>query len=103
MKENELERAHDASGVSRRAFVGSALASAVAVLPSEAAQANTPGATSLECNLTINGQNQTLHIDARTTLLDLLREHLQMTGTKKGCDHGQCGACTVLINGKRIN
>ncbi|MDB5008427.1 MAG: hypothetical protein JWQ84_1711 [Mucilaginibacter sp.] len=53
--------------------------------------------------LTINGQKRNLNIDPRTTLLDLLRENLQMPGTKKGCDHGQCGACTVLVNGRRIN
>ncbi len=44
-----------------------------------------------------------LRLDPRTSLLDLLREHLQLTGSKKGCDHGQCGACTVLVNGRRIN
>ena len=53
--------------------------------------------------LKINGQEHTLQIDPRTTLLDALREHLQLTGSKKGCDHGQCGACTVLVNGRRIN
>jgi xanthine dehydrogenase YagT iron-sulfur-binding subunit len=53
--------------------------------------------------LTINGHVQMLEIDVRTSLLDALREHLHLTGTKKGCDHGQCGACTVLINGRRIN
>jgi xanthine dehydrogenase YagT iron-sulfur-binding subunit len=53
--------------------------------------------------LTINGAGHTLDVDSRTSLLDVLREHLHLTGTKKGCDHGQCGACTVLINGRRIN
>ncbi len=53
--------------------------------------------------LTINGQTKTLQIAPWTSLLDALREYLNLTGTKKGCDHGQCGACTVLINGKRIN
>jgi xanthine dehydrogenase YagT iron-sulfur-binding subunit len=53
--------------------------------------------------LKINGKEHELEIDPRTTLLDALREHLQMTGSKKGCDHGQCGACTVLVNGRRIN
>ena len=53
--------------------------------------------------LKVNGQPSNLELDPRTSLLDALREHLHLTGTKKGCDHGQCGACTVLINGQRIN
>jgi xanthine dehydrogenase YagT iron-sulfur-binding subunit len=53
--------------------------------------------------LRINGSSHTLTLDPRTTLLDALREHLALTGSKKGCDHGQCGACTVLIDGRRIN
>jgi len=57
----------------------------------------------LKVTLKINGQERALEIDPRTTLLDALREHLQLTGSKKGCDHGQCGACTVLVNGRRIN
>jgi xanthine dehydrogenase YagT iron-sulfur-binding subunit len=53
--------------------------------------------------LTVNGQHHELELDTRTTLLDALREHLHLTGTKKGCDHGQCGACTVIVDGRRIN
>jgi xanthine dehydrogenase YagT iron-sulfur-binding subunit len=53
--------------------------------------------------LTVNGKSCTVNADIRTSLLDLLREHLRLTGSKKGCDHGQCGACTVLVNGRRIN
>jgi xanthine dehydrogenase YagT iron-sulfur-binding subunit len=56
-----------------------------------------------EVTLTINGVSKALQLDTRTSLLDTLREHLGLTGTKKGCDHGQCGACTVLLNGRRIN
>ena len=54
-------------------------------------------------NLTINGRSHTLQVEPWTSLLDLLREGLQLTGSKKGCDHGQCGACTVLVNGVRVN
>jgi xanthine dehydrogenase YagT iron-sulfur-binding subunit len=54
-------------------------------------------------SLTVNGSPHTLSLDPRTTILDLLREHLDLTGTKKGCDQGQCGACTILIDGRRIN
>jgi len=59
---------------------------------------------SLSINLTINRTQRTVELeDPRVTLLDLLREHLELTGTKKGCDRGQCGACTVLLDGRRIN
>lgn len=54
-------------------------------------------------SLTLNGSRREIAVAPWTTLLDLLREELQLTGTKKGCDHGQCGACTVLIDGKRVN
>ncbi|WP_409934895.1 aldehyde dehydrogenase iron-sulfur subunit PaoA [Novosphingobium sp. 9] len=57
----------------------------------------------MDVSLTVNERKQTLSLDPRTTLLDALREHLHLTGTKKGCDHGQCGACTVIVNGRRIN
>jgi xanthine dehydrogenase YagT iron-sulfur-binding subunit len=57
----------------------------------------------LRTTMMVNGASRDLDLDPRTTLLDALREHLKLTGTKKGCDHGQCGACTVLVNGVRIN
>ena len=64
-----------------------------------------PGSTAgrpVDVTLTVNGQERQLAFDVRTSLLDLLRERLGLTGTKKGCDHGQCGACTVLLNGRRV-
>jgi xanthine dehydrogenase YagT iron-sulfur-binding subunit len=57
----------------------------------------------LRTTITVNGEARSLDLDPRTTLLDALREQLKLTGTKKGCDHGQCGACTALVNGVRIN
>jgi xanthine dehydrogenase YagT iron-sulfur-binding subunit len=57
----------------------------------------------LRTTITVNGEARSLDLDPRTTLLDALREHLKLTGAKKGCDHGHCGACTVLVNGVRIN
>lgn len=59
--------------------------------------------TAFKVSFTVNGQPHDLELDPRTTLLDALRERLRLTGTKKGCDHGQCGACTVLLDGRRIN
>src|SRR5438132_8395771 len=62
-----------------------------------------PPAGTVPVTLNINGKDHTLNLEPRVTLLDALREHLNLTGTKKGCDHGQCGACTLLLDNKRVD
>jgi xanthine dehydrogenase YagT iron-sulfur-binding subunit len=78
-----------------------ALASSPSI--AEPAPGDTPPLPSEHVSLTINGRRYALKLDPRTTLLDALREHLGFTGSKKGCDQGQCGACTIIVNGQRIN
>ena len=80
-----------------------AAATAVPVSSSRAQLAPVGMPVTSHLAITVNGQARALEVDTRTTLLDLLRENLQLTGSKKGCDHGQCGACTVIVDGKRIN
>jgi xanthine dehydrogenase YagT iron-sulfur-binding subunit len=75
----------------------------LATTPAAAQEASAPPAGTVPLTLRVNGEAHTLHIDPRTTLLDCLRENLDLPGTKKGCDHGQCGACTVHVNGRRVN
>ena len=102
--------------VSRRSFLTQVGAAGVAVtasplLTAVPAAAAVPAASdgkeaasgSVAITLNVNGQDHHLQLDPRTTLLDCLRENLNLPGTKKGCDHGQCGACTVHVNGRRVN
>ena len=96
--------------VTRRGMLEAGTAAAALLLTgvphtARAAGPPTPEAppTPVPVTLQINGEARALDLDPRTTLLDTLREHLALTGTKKGCDHGQCGACTVLLEGRRIN
>ena len=98
--------------LSRRALMSSSVAVAAGL--GFKAEAATPSSRStpaspetvpvmVDVSFTVNGEERALALDSRTTLLDVLREHFFLTGTKKGCDHGQCGACTIILDGRRIN
>jgi xanthine dehydrogenase YagT iron-sulfur-binding subunit len=97
--------------ISRRdLLIMSAISASAAAVPSMAGaqEALTPAAPSIppvisKVSINVNGAVRQLDVDTRTSLLDALRENLHLTGTKKGCDHGQCGACTVIVDGRRIN
>jgi xanthine dehydrogenase YagT iron-sulfur-binding subunit len=104
-KDIRMPRSGDLELSRRGLLVGGAASAALTTVPlaASAQGAPQPAPTLLPIALEVNGQRREATVDTRTTLLDLLRENLKLTGTKKGCDHGQCGACTVLVDGKRIN
>ena len=101
----------DINQTRRDLLIGGALSATAAALPTMACAqgpdtgqaATTPAPVTAQLALRVNGQRYEMALDTRTTLLDMLREHLRLTGTKKGCDQGQCGACTVIVDGRRIN
>jgi xanthine dehydrogenase YagT iron-sulfur-binding subunit len=107
-----MDDQNDINQTRRGLLIGGTLAATAAALPSisrsqtpakDLVMASTPAPVINKVALRINGKQHALEVDTRTTLLDLLRENLHLTGTKKGCDQGQCGACTVLVDGRRIN
>jgi xanthine dehydrogenase YagT iron-sulfur-binding subunit len=113
-EKSEAESRFEFGKASRRTFLSrlgmaSLIASAGSITPAFGERSGQGQISSSESkdavpvSLRVNGKKYDLRIDPRTSLLDCLREHLHLTGSKKGCDHGQCGACTVHINGRRVN
>jgi xanthine dehydrogenase YagT iron-sulfur-binding subunit len=109
MDEHESHTEPDAVEVTRRTVIETGTTALLlaalprAALAAGAVEENDTPTSPVKAELQINGHPYSLMLDPRTTLLDALREHVALTGSKKGCDHGQCGACTVLIDGRRIN
>jgi len=105
-----MENENRSAGITRREMLAGTAAAVTALAITKVtgleAAPTEPIVTPVESagvSFRVNGKPVNFEMDTRTTLLDVLREHLHLTGTKKGCDHGQCGACTVLVNGRRIN
>lgn len=98
-----MAKSEDLSLSRRDLMAATAASAAISGAPGVAGAAPSDAPSVVEVSLEVNGQKRPLKLDTRTTLLDALREHLKLTGTKKGCDHGQCGACTVIVEGRRIN
>ena len=107
-------RSHDIGSVARRDFLKTSVLAGTGIftasrlltdggLQEVSAATQTSGTETVAVRLRVNGTNYGLRLDPRTSLLDLLREKLDLPGTKKGCNHGQCGACTILVDGRRIN
>lgn len=90
-------------GIAGAAAVSGKHAAVAATEDEKLEEKGSPIEGAVAVSLIVNGKKRSLKVDPRTTLLDCLRENLQITGTKKGCDHGQCGACTVHVNGRRVN
>jgi xanthine dehydrogenase YagT iron-sulfur-binding subunit len=109
MDQQEPTAERDAIEITRRTVIETGTTALVltafprAVLAAGPVDDSEPPSPPVRVDLQIDGRSHSLTLDPRTTLLDALREHLALTGSKKGCDHGQCGACTVLIDGRRIN
>ena len=100
----EMSRRNLLIGTATSVAIGATSAKAQNSAPQPLAAATAADAPAMATvSFNVNGEVRALELDTRTTLLDALREHLHLTGTKKGCDHGQCGACTVIVGGQRIN